>query len=128
MLTRILILLIQVVGFLLASGCETLDVTKRKTIQPEPAVIQKEVHVRDKVVIGTKDDGEKIRVRVTEVTSEAVVGTKTWKKSGEEIKIPFEQIRTIQTVKVDPKQVALVIGFGILFLTVFAFLPPFAGP
>ncbi|MDX1488234.1 MAG: hypothetical protein R3268_08545 [Acidiferrobacterales bacterium] len=120
--------LTQLVALLLASGCETLDVTKRKTIEPEPAVIQKEVHVRDKVVIGTKDDGKKIRLRVTGVTSEAVVGTKTWKKAGEEIQIPFEQIETIQTAKLDPKQVALAVGFGILFFAALAFLPPFAGP
>lgn len=96
---KLLYVVTALLAILLVSGCETVGTkVKSKPVKPEPAVIQKKVHVGDDVVIGTKD-GKEFRLRVTQVTSEAVVGKRT---SGEyeEIEVPFEEIETIEIEKI----------------------------
>ena len=62
---KLLYLVTALVGILLVSGCETTTKVKLKTVKPEPAVIQKKVHVGDDVVIRTQD-GKEFRLRVTQ--------------------------------------------------------------
>ena len=107
--------------WILVSGCQTIGTTvKLETVEPEPAVIQKKVHVGDDVVIGTKD-GKEFSLRLTQVTDAGVAGLvlaadtvvdfdagegaeavadKSASGVGEEIEIPFDQIETIEIEKI----------------------------
>lgn len=88
---RPLYLVAGLVAALLAGACAT---TYWLTVEPTPTKIQENVHPGDKVVINTKA-GTAYRLKVTQVTSEVLIGTSV-SDAEKEVTIPFEQIEAIQ--------------------------------
>ena len=101
--TRPLYLVPVLVATLLLGGCATYPTIRYYTVEPPtPKKIQKRVRPGQKVIITTKVDKDYV-LHVTQVTSEAVIGT-TLSEEKKELTIPIEEIETMKVERVETAQ------------------------